>query len=185
MAAPRSLPSAATAARCAAGLASADGGRGAPHLDAFLVGRFGAGIADAFLRPYNRKLWGHDLTTLSTDWVGERIASARPAAAEAGPALRRVPLVEESVVGYPADGGFGAIPRALARRLPDVRLRAEGETVPPTDDACVVRCGGGELLRIALRVDQTGIGLGFSKQESSGAAAADAGGGNSVEDVLF
>jgi hypothetical protein len=36
-----------------------------------------------------------------------------------------VPLVEESVVGYPADGGFGAIFRALARRLPDVRLRAE------------------------------------------------------------
>ncbi|MBL9087150.1 MAG: FAD-dependent oxidoreductase [Planctomycetia bacterium] len=116
---------AATAARCAAGLASADGGRGAPHLDAFLVGRFGPGIADVFLRPYNRKLWGHDLATLSTDWVGERIASPRPSAGEAGPAARRVPLVEESVVAYPAEGGFGAIFRALAQRLPDVRLRAE------------------------------------------------------------
>lgn len=73
----------------------------------------------------------------------------------------------------------------LKMGLPDVRLRAEGEAVPPTDDACVVRCGGGELLRIALRVDQTSIGLGFSKQESSGAPAADGGGGGSVEDVLF
>lgn len=111
-----------TVAACAAGLASAPGGAGALHLDAWLVGRFGPGIAEAFLRPYNRKLWGHDLTTLSTDWVGERIASAHPSEpAGAG----RVPLVEASVVGYPAEGGFGEIFRALARRCPDVRLRAE------------------------------------------------------------
>lgn len=119
----------ATAAACAAGLAAANGGANAPHLDAFLVARFGAGIADTFLRPYNRKLWGHDLTNLATNWVGERIANpaaSRPARdSSKRPIAVRVPLDEESVVGYPAEGGFGEIARALARRLPDVRLRAD------------------------------------------------------------
>ena len=108
---------------CAAGVAAARGGRGAAHLEEFLSGRYGEGIARHFLLPYNRKLWRLDLTGLAVDWVGERIAppeGAREPVAESDG--HRRPLQDDTIVAYPARGGFGEIWRALGRRLGDVRL---------------------------------------------------------------
>jgi protoporphyrinogen oxidase len=34
---------------------------------------FGSGIAEHFMLPYNRKLWCHDLCSISTDWVSQYI----------------------------------------------------------------------------------------------------------------
>src|SRR5580658_612760 len=102
---------------CAAGLAVAGGGRAASNLEEFLSDRYGAGIAEHFLLPYNRKLWPLDLRHLAVDWVGERIAAPegiRESFAESGG--RRRPLQDDTTVAYPASGGFGEIWRALARR---------------------------------------------------------------------
>lgn len=108
---------------CADGLATADGGNGAGNFEEFIERRFGAGIARHFMLPYNRKVWGMDLMRLTADWVGERVAA--PAGANetfASIGGKRRPLQADTTVAYPAQGGFGEILRALARRLQDLRL---------------------------------------------------------------
>ena len=60
---------------CQIGLEAANGWRDAPNFDEYLDRRFGRGITELFMRPYNRKLWGADLTRLDTDWVAERVAA--------------------------------------------------------------------------------------------------------------
>ena len=62
-------------AACLAGMAAAGDGLDAPHFDAFIDQRFGRALADAFIRPYNQKLWGPELCRLALDWTGERVAA--------------------------------------------------------------------------------------------------------------
>lgn len=125
------LPNAELREACAAGLAAAGDGRDAPDFDTYLDRRFGRGIAEAFLRPYNEKLWGPDLARMSTDWTRERVAApvgTEQRFAESGG--ERLPLQDDTTIAYPACGGYGEIFRALARRLHDLRL---GETVRRID----------------------------------------------------
>jgi UDP-galactopyranose mutase len=108
---------------CRIGLERVGDGRGAPNFDRYIDERFGAGVARYFMRPYNQKLWGVDLSRLATDWTGERVASpskiAERFSSEGG---RRAPLQHDTSVGYPARGGFGEIFRALARQVPRLRF---------------------------------------------------------------
>lgn len=125
------LPDPDLRASCARGLESSGNWHVAPNFDSYLDLRFGRGIAETFLRPYNTKLWGPDLKRMSADWTSERVA------APAGTAQRfkddgrvRLPLQSDTTIAYPAKGGFGEIFRSLARGIPDLRL---GETVTHID----------------------------------------------------
>ncbi len=107
---------------CSAGLRDADDGKGAEDFEAFINRRFGKGIAEHFMLPYNRKLWGRDLKRLAADWTQERVAAPEGVKEEfdrSGGA--RKPLQGDTRVAYPARGGFGEIFKALARRIPDLR----------------------------------------------------------------
>lgn len=108
---------------CQIGLEAANDWRDAAHFDEYLNRRFGPGITELFMRPYNRKLWGADLTRLGTDWVSERVAApmgdGESCVSNNG---RRVPLPKDAVIAYPAKGGFGEIFQALARRVADLRV---------------------------------------------------------------
>ena len=124
------LPDARVREECRQGIAAADGGAGAAHFGEHLVRKFGAGIADHFLLPYNRKLWARNLGRLATDWTAERVAAlSRESETLLGVVKQRSPLQEDTLVGYPAVGGFGEICRALARRVPGVRLGVAAERV--------------------------------------------------------
>jgi UDP-galactopyranose mutase len=108
---------------CKIGLESAGGWRETENFDDYLDHRFGPGITELFMRPYNRKLWGADLTRLDTDWVVERVAA--PLGATETSTFnngRRKALSKEAVIAYPAKGGFGEIFQALARSVSDLRL---------------------------------------------------------------
>lgn len=111
---------------CRSGLERAAAGRATANLDEHLEHRYGAGIARHFLRPYNEKLWGPDLTRLAVDWTAERMAgavgAAEPFRAEGG---ARTPLQGDTTVAYPARGGYGEIYRALARRIANLRFGEE------------------------------------------------------------
>lgn len=87
----------------------------AETFEAWIVQRFGPGVARHFMLPYNRKLWARDLSRMSCEWVGERVAGGESAEAGKGLPLRR-PLKSDSEVGYPAEGGFEAIFQAMAKR---------------------------------------------------------------------
>jgi protoporphyrinogen oxidase len=102
---------------CLAGLASAGDGSRAATFDRYIEERFGAGIARHFMRPYNEKLWGADLSRLAAGWTAERIAAPVGASAPSPEERRRSPLQGDTMVAYPAEGGFAEIYRALAQQV--------------------------------------------------------------------
>lgn len=110
------------------------------HFEEWIERRFGTGIARHFMRPYNRKLWARDLSSMDTDWVAERVVGGE---GKAGAAPKRVPLSSDAMVGYPASGGFVEISRAMARRAGPI---AFGERVVAIDPvARTARCASGAV----------------------------------------
>ena len=139
-----SLHDPALVAECREGLSQANGAAAARNFDEHLEARFGPGIARHFLRPYNEKLWGRDLTRLEAAWTSERVAPSS-SGQSMGDGGKRAPLRSGERVAYPARGGFGEIFRALAKR---VRHMRHGETVARIDEGHVVTQSGE---RIACR----------------------------------
>jgi protoporphyrinogen oxidase len=119
-------------ASCARDLAAAGNWDAATNFDVYLDLRFGRGIAEVFLRPYNIKLWGADLARMSADWTNERVASpAGTVQSFSEKGGGRLPLQADTVIAYPARGGFGEIFRALARDIPDLRLGQAAVRIDP------------------------------------------------------
>jgi protoporphyrinogen oxidase len=113
-------------AECRAGLERTDSQSAQENLDRHLEHFYGSGITRHFLRPYNEKLWGPDLTRLAVDWTGERIAGSPGEA-------RRKPLASGQTVAYPKEGGFGEIFRALSTRVPGIRYDTSVKAIHPRD----------------------------------------------------
>ncbi len=115
------------------------------NLEDYLYERFGAGLAEHFLLPYNRKFWRNDLREMATDWVGERIAtplgSHERFETSGG---ERKPLQGDTTVGYPARGGFGEITKALGRKVYNLRFGVRAKVVDPRSKLLVT--SGGEIL---------------------------------------
>jgi protoporphyrinogen oxidase len=140
------LPDAGLRASCARGLAAAGEWRKAVNFDTYLDLRFGPAIAEAFLRPYNAKLWGTDLARMSADWTAERMA------APAGTVQRfdekggvRLPLQADTAIAYPTHGGYGEIFRTLARQVADLRLGQAAVRIDP--QRLTLQTNLGEILR--------------------------------------
>jgi protoporphyrinogen oxidase len=135
-------PDEAVVAACRNGLAAARDPAGVRDFDAYLDARFGAGISAAFMKPYNRKQWGDDLSRMSVSWTAERVAAPAGTAEVFDPhGGRRKPLQDDTLVAYPARGGFGEIFVALARRLPRLELRREITAIDPSTRTAVGRDG--------------------------------------------
>lgn len=94
------------------------------HFDDWIVRSFGLGLADLFMRPYNRKVWAADPTQLGHAWIGDRVAVPDLSAIERAVATRTdtPPWGPNSVFRYPKHGGTGAPWRAVAAALPAERL---------------------------------------------------------------
>ncbi len=91
----------------------------------WIYSTFGEGIAEIFLVPYNLKVWGHPLESISIGWMGERVAV---------PDLERIRqnLKENrddvgwgpnSQFRFPLRGGTGAIWDGVTKLLSPERLR--------------------------------------------------------------
>jgi protoporphyrinogen oxidase len=92
---------------------------------------FGAGLAELFFHPFNRKMWAIDPRRLAVEWTGVRSGSGHSNV----PAIDLPRALEHLVRGtedrgwtedqrfpYPARGGTGEIWRRLWSRLPQQRL---------------------------------------------------------------
>jgi UDP-galactopyranose mutase len=96
------------------------------NFEEWIFRRFGNGVAQNFMVPYNSKLWACDLKDMSCEWVAERVATATDAPRLTGAAApKRRPLQSDSKVAYPAHGGFGSIFVALAARCEHIELGEE------------------------------------------------------------
>ena len=99
--------------------------------------RFGAGIADHFMDPYNKKVWKRDLDFLTSDWVAGRVPDAPvDDVLRSSVGIRTEGYTHQSIFYYPRNGGFQAITDGIARDLPVVMHLS----TPVTD---LVRNGAG------------------------------------------
>lgn len=139
------IPDADVVRECEEGLRSVGSGDGrSPPRDfeEFILARFGKGIAEHFMLPYNRKLWARDIKKISCEWTSERVAAPKGEAEEFDRSGgRRRPLQPEQSVGYPPKGGFEAIFRALAARVPVVETGREVVRVDPVAKQAVTSDG--------------------------------------------
>ena len=115
---------------CRQGLSACDDGKNSAHFEEYIERRFGFGIAKHFMLPYNRKLWGRDLRRLAADWTGERVAAplgiGEKFETEGG---NRRPLQSDTVIAYPAKGGFGEIFKALGKRVKNIEFGKAVEAI--------------------------------------------------------
>lgn len=86
----------------------------------FNLAHFGEGIANYFMLPYNFKVWAHPAEMMSTDWIGERVATI-----DIERILRNIVEQKDDVIfgphnwfKFPLYGGTGGL---FSRYLPYIR----------------------------------------------------------------
>lgn len=97
---------------------------------------FGSGIAEYFMEPYNRKVWGVPLDTMSKEWIAERVSIVDLARIERNVAEERDDLSwgPNNTFKFPRYGGTGAIYEGIAAPLRD-RIHLNHEMVAVDLDA--------------------------------------------------
>jgi UDP-galactopyranose mutase len=103
---------------------------------------FGSGIADHFMTPLNRKIWGVDPEEMGWEWVVGRIPVPRMeevvlGALEAG-STQHGP---NAVFWYPARGGMESLARAFLPFVEPVRLGTRVVKVRPEEHAVILADG--------------------------------------------
>jgi protoporphyrinogen oxidase len=108
--------------------------------------RFGEGLADIFMYPYNFKVWGYPLDELSATWVGERVALPDLARIRGNIAASRddVSWGPNRRFRFPLVGGTGAIWKGVANLLPSNLIAYEQQAIGIDLDARLVRLANGD-----------------------------------------
>jgi hypothetical protein len=120
--------------RCVRGLLDRTGTSTPSHFGEWIRARFGDGIAEVFMEPYNTKVWAYPPDVLSTGWMGERVPDVEVdrVLANVATGTDDVSWGPNNTFRFPKRGGTGAIWQACARRLPQDQLRF-GECVDAID----------------------------------------------------
>jgi protoporphyrinogen oxidase len=86
--------------------------------------RFGDGIAEHFMDPYNEKIWKRDLAEITSDWVAGRVPDAPvDDVLRASVGIPTEGYTHQAIFYYPLHGGFQALTDGLAAPLmPRIRL---------------------------------------------------------------
>ena len=137
------IPDPEVVSACNAGLLSTNGDpTEAKNFEDYIVRKFGPGIANHFMLPYNRKLWARDIRQISCEWTSERIA------APAGKAERfettggkRKPLQPTTQVGYPQKGGYEEIYKSFIPHVPGLELNTPVVRIDPQARTATVKDG--------------------------------------------
>ncbi|HEY6259510.1 MAG TPA: FAD-dependent oxidoreductase [Xanthobacteraceae bacterium] len=98
---------------------------------AWIDANFGPGLADVFMRPYNKKVWAFPPEMMNASWVGERVALT-----DLSRVLRNLVFGRDDVswgpnntFQFPKVGGTGAIWEACAASLPSHALNFSARVV--------------------------------------------------------
>jgi protoporphyrinogen oxidase len=122
--------------RCLLGAARASAIGNAERSDNFrewILATFGEGIAEAFMFPYNSKVWTTPLERMSKSWIAERVSVVDFKRLLENVICQRddVGWGPNSKFKFPLHGGTGEIYRRLAARFPDKVRR--GKAVAEVD----------------------------------------------------
>lgn len=95
------------------------------NFDEFIDATFGDGIAEVFMRPYNRRVWASPLDVMSYDWIADRVAvpDADRAARNVARGQDDVGWGPNSTFLFPKSGGTGAFWNGVGSLLPKERIR--------------------------------------------------------------
>lgn len=127
------LPDPLVVRECEQGLTTAIGeAANAEDFEDYIIRKFGTGIAEHFMLPYNRKLWARDLRSMSVEWTSERVAGAKGEREQFDTSGGdRKPLQADTRVGYPPRGGYQEIYRSFLPHVPAVRTQSEVTQIDP------------------------------------------------------
>jgi protoporphyrinogen oxidase len=78
---------------------------------------FGAGLTDRYLLPYNEKIWKTPAASMSTEWVDRVPRPPLRDLLRTGVGIQTEGYTHQLFFKYPDDGGFEALPRAVAAGL--------------------------------------------------------------------
>jgi protoporphyrinogen oxidase len=121
---------------------------------------FGAGIVKHFMAPYNEKVWGVPLATMSKGWIAERVSVVDLARIERNVAqgLDDLSWGPNSTFKFPKSGGTGAIYRGIARPFSD-RIHLGHEMVSVDSEAREVRFANGRIEHYDILVNTSPLDL--------------------------
>lgn len=127
------LPNASIVRSCEEGLRTKSGDPGAAtNFEEYILRKFGIGIAEHFMLPYNRKLWARDIRTISCEWVSERVAAPKGENEKFDTTGgQRTPLQADTCVGYPPQGGFEELYRSFVPHIPQLKLNTDVVHIDP------------------------------------------------------
>ena len=109
------------------------------------IAALGKGISDAFMFPYNSKLFRRDPSDMTADWVSWAVPRPNLAEVVRGAlGLGNEKMGYNATFRYPKRGGIEVVPKAFERRLTTVRYRARAVAVDL--DRKIVTLEGGETL---------------------------------------
>ncbi|MEI7814361.1 MAG: FAD-dependent oxidoreductase [Coriobacteriia bacterium] len=114
----------------------------------FIDQTFGRGIAEAFMTPYNEKVWAYSLDELSYEWIGERVSvpDVETVLANAAAGADDVDWGPNNRFMFPKSGGTGEFWSGVARLLPQDRIRIGAEAVAIDVEAKRVEFADGEVV---------------------------------------
>jgi protoporphyrinogen oxidase len=138
---------------------------------------FGRGIAERFMRPYNRKIWCRELREMSADWVADRISQPDPdrSAAGTGAGRDRREFGANRTFSFPRTGGTGELWRRAAAALPAGRLRYSAAVTELDPAARSCRLDSGEEIGFGSAIWTGPLDLLAARCGRPGLAAAAAG----------
>ncbi|XP_038054872.1 uncharacterized protein LOC119727075 [Patiria miniata] len=95
------------------------------NFDEWMLQKFGVGLADVFMRKYNRKIWTVDTKEMNSAWVGERVAvpdieeiKTKIDEVDSGANAKDSEWGPNRFFRYPKYNGTGGMWESVARRIP-------------------------------------------------------------------
>ncbi len=110
------------------------------NFEEFIYKVWGAGIAEHFMVPYNRKLWAVPLSEMETSWLGGRVPQPNlEDMIEGALSPTPKPMGPNARFGYPLRGGFQALMDGFLPHLKgELQLNARVTRVSPRKHTIVV-----------------------------------------------
>lgn len=138
---------------------------------------FGRGIVKYFMGPYNRKVWGVPLETMSKEWIAEQVSVVNLARIERNIAEQRDDLSwgPNNVFRFPKHCGTGAIYEGMAKPLHE-RIYLQHEMLEIDLDQKTVTFANSRVERYDVVINTTPLDLLVSRCRTIPAQIADASG---------
>jgi protoporphyrinogen oxidase len=103
------------------------------NFEDWILANFGSGFAKNFLIPFNRKVWATEPSTMSHDWISDRVmmpdfdqiftGAFQQTDREFGPNAK---------FWYPLQGGTSELPKALAKRVKPIQTNMRFHQLDPS-----------------------------------------------------